>query len=222
MALPIEIPTIMTVNTPIDINAHRRRQFINLVMKRVQPGTGSGLYFLNKRTWTAPVTDIKTLITQTPFVVVGGIATRLYMPERMTLDLDILVLTQDAQSLYTELEKAGSRKIGELAILRSQWELPDGTSLDVLESNADWVSAALAHPNIAPNGLPIIPLPYLVLMKLRSARTQDLSDVSRMMGGAEPDEITQVKQAICQYLPGALEDLDSLIILGQLERKTPN
>ena len=212
----------MTVNTQTDINAHRRRQFISLVMKRVQPGTGSGLDFLNKRTWTYPVTDIKAIILQTQFVVVGGIATRLYMPERMTLDLDILVLTQDAKSLYAELEKAGSRKIGELAIPGSQWELPDGTSLDVLESNADWVSAALANPNIAPNGLPIIPLPYLVLMKLRSARTQDLSDVSRMMGAANVHEITQVKQAICQYLPGALEDLESLIILGQLERRTPN
>lgn len=212
----------MTVNTPIDINAHRRRQFINLVMKRVQPGTGSGLDFINKRTWTYPVTNIKALITQTPFLIVGGLATRLYMPERMTLDLDILVLTQDAQSLYSELEKAGSRKIGELAISRSQWELPDGTSLDVLESNADWVSAALSHPNIAPNGLPIIALPYLVLMKLQSARTQDLSDVSRMMGGANPEELAQVKQTISTYLTGALEDLENLIILGQLEIKTHN
>jgi len=212
----------MTVNTQTDINAQRRKQFISLVMKRVQPGTGSGLDFLNKRTWSYPVTDIKAIIIQTQFVVVGGIATRLYMPERMTLDLDILVIAQDAKSLYSELEKGGSRKIGELAIPGSQWELPDRTSLDVLESNADWVREAIATPNIAPNGLPIIALPYLVLMKLRSARTQDLSDVSRMMGGANPDEIANVKQEIGQYLPGALEDLDSLIILGQLERKTPD
>lgn len=209
----------MTVNTQIDINAQRRRQFISLVMKRVKPGTGSGLDFLNKRTWTYPVTDLKAIITQTQYVIVGGIATRLYMPERMTLDLDILVLTENAQSLYAELEKAGSRKVGELAIPGSQWELPDRTSLDVLESNAEWVSEALATPNMAPNGLPIIALPYLVLMKLQSARTQDLSDVSRMMGGANPDEIAEVKRAISKYLPGALEDLESLIILGQLERK---
>jgi hypothetical protein len=93
----------MTVNTQTDINAQRRRQFISLVMKRVQPGTGSGLDFLNKRTWTYPVTDIKAIIIQTAYVVMGGIATRLYMPERMTLDLDILVLTQDAKSLYAEV-----------------------------------------------------------------------------------------------------------------------
>ncbi|MBK4730625.1 hypothetical protein JJD41_12225 [Oxynema sp. CENA135] len=211
----------MTFNTQIDINAQRRRQFITLVMKRVQPGTGSGLDFLNKRTWTYPVTDIKAIVTKTPFAIVGGIATRLYMPERMTLDLDILVCVRDAKTLYAELTKAGSQKIGELALPRSQWELPDGTSLDVLESNADWFPEAIATPNIAPNGLPIIALPYLVLMKLQSARTQDLSDVSRMMGAANPDEIAEVKQAISKYLPGALEDLESLIVLGQLERRPP-
>ncbi|NER32748.1 MAG: hypothetical protein F6J93_01485 [Oscillatoria sp. SIO1A7] len=202
-----------------DFNAQRRKQFISLVMKRVRPGTGSGLDFIKKRTWTYPVTDIKAIVNRTSFVVVGGIATRLYMPERMTLDLDILVLARDARSLYAELEKAGSRKIGELGIPGSQWELPDLTSLDVLESNADWARAAIATPNTSPNGLPIIALPYLVLMKLQSARTQDLSDVSRMMGVATSTEIAKVKEIVSQYLPGALEDLESLIVLGKLELK---
>ncbi|NER36237.1 MAG: hypothetical protein F6J93_20025 [Oscillatoria sp. SIO1A7] len=188
-------------------------------MKRVRPGTGSGLDFIKKRTWTYPVTDIKAIVNRTSFVVVGGIATRLYMPERMTLDLNILVLARDARSLYAELEKAGSRKIGELAIPGSQWELPDLTSLDVLESNADWARVAIATPNTSPNGLPIIALPYLVLMKLQSARTQDLSDVSRMMGAATSAEIAKVKEIVSQYLPGALEDLESLIVLGKLEIK---
>ena len=207
----------MKLEPLLDVNARRRKQFISLVMKRVQPGTGSGLDFLKKRTWTYPVTDIKAIVKKTPFVIVGGIATRLYMPERMTLDLDILVLDQNAKSLYAELAKAGSLKIGELGIPGSQWELADGTSLDVIESNADWARVAIATPNIAPNGLPIIALPYLVLMKLQSARTQDLSDVSRMMGSATSDEIAKVKEAIYKYLPGALEDLESLIVLGQLE-----
>jgi len=71
------------------------------------------------------VTNIKRIIQKTLFVVVGGIATRLYMPERMTDDVGILVLTQDAGNLYRELEQAGSTRTGELSIGGSTWKLPD-------------------------------------------------------------------------------------------------
>lgn len=54
------------------------------------------------------------------------------MPERMTLDLDILILAQDAASIYNRLKQAGGRQISELSIPGSQWELADGTFLDVL------------------------------------------------------------------------------------------
>lgn len=212
----------MDMRISADRNARWRKQFIALVMKRVRPGTGSSLNFLNQRTWMFPITDLKAILKRTPFVIVGGVATRLYMPERMTLDVGILVLAGDAKSLYAELESSGSQKIGELGIAGSQWELPDGTSLDVLESSATWATEAMATPNFASNGLPIIALPYLVLMKLQSSRTQDLSDISRMMGGATPGEIERVKGAIVQCLPTALEDLESLIVLGQLERNPSN
>ncbi len=102
----------MKKNMPPDPNAWLRKQFIALVIKRVQPGTGSGLDFLERRTYMQPVINLKTIIQQIPFVIVGGIATRLYMPERLTLDLDILVLTQQAQQLYQELEQVGSRRVG--------------------------------------------------------------------------------------------------------------
>ncbi len=100
-------------------------------------------------------------------VVVGGIATRLYMFERMTDDVDILVLSEDAANLYRELEQAGSRRTGELSIGASTWELPDGTYFDVIESSDSWVREAIINQNNAPDGLPIIGLPYLVLMKLK-------------------------------------------------------
>lgn len=58
------------------------------------------------------MTDIKAIITETPFAVVGGIATRLYMPERMADDLGILVLTEDAENIDRELAEAGSMKVG--------------------------------------------------------------------------------------------------------------
>jgi len=44
-----------------------------------------------------------------PFVIVGGFATRLYMPERMTLDIDVMV--DDVESLVKlgRLEHATDR-----------------------------------------------------------------------------------------------------------------
>jgi hypothetical protein len=38
-----------------------------------------------------------------------------------------------------------------------------------------------------------------------------------MLGGATEVQLINVKQVIGQYLPSALEDIESLIILGKLE-----
>ena len=200
-----------------DLSAAKRRAFLNLVKKRVKPGTGSSLNFLSQRTWHYPVTNLSNILKQAPFVVVGGIATRLYMPERMTLDIDILIQAQDSHLIYQDLENASAQRKGDLSIPGSQWELVDKTSLDVLEGDAPWVEDAIANPNYAPDGLPVIKLPYLVLMKLSVSRTQDLADVSRMLGSAKQTELTQVREVINEYLPTAKEDLESLIDLGQLE-----
>ena len=202
-----------------DPHAQRRRYFINLVKKRVQPGTGSSIDFINQRTWNNFVVNLNSIIKRAPFVIVGGVATRLYMPERMTVDLDILIKAEDATLIYEDLVQAGAEKQGDLNIAGSEWTLPDGTSLYVLTANEDWAAVAVDSPNYSPDGLPVIALPYLVLMKLRAGRSQDLADVSRMLGGATTDQLQAVREVINQYLPTAKEDLESLIILGKLERE---
>jgi len=201
-----------------DPHSQKRKQFINLVIKYVKKGSGSSLEFLNNRTWTYAVTNLNNIIKQAPFVIVGGVATRLYMPERMTLDLDILVRSEDAQLVYEDLAIANGQKIGDLSISGSQWQLSDGTSLDVLEFEGDWVVEAINSPNYAPDGLPVIDLPYLVLMKLIAGRSQDIADISRMLGVAEDLQLQRVKKVINQYLPNATEDLESLVMLGKLEQ----
>jgi hypothetical protein len=40
-----------------------------------------------------------------------------------------------------------------------------------------------------------------------------------MLGGANNLQLQKVKTVIKQYLPSASEDLESLMILGQLEQK---
>ena len=72
-------------------------------------------------------------------------------------------------------------------------------------------------PPLAPDGLPVIRLPYLILMKLRSGRGTDAGDLSRMLGGADEGDLEQVRAVIEQYQPDAVEDLEGFIQLGRLE-----
>jgi hypothetical protein len=201
-----------------DRSAQKREAFLTLVKKRVKSGSGSGTNFLHQRTWTYPVNNLNLILKQAPFVIIGGVATRMYMPERMTLDLDILIKAEDRELIYQDLINANSQKIGDLSIAGTQWQLYDNTSLDVLEGEDDWVTEALNTPNYSPDGLPIITLPYLILMKLSASRTQDLADISRMLGLADQETLDQVRKVIKIYLSSAEEDLESLIILGKLEQ----
>jgi hypothetical protein len=162
------------------------------------------------------VTNLKQWI-DVPYVIVGGVATRLYMPERMTDDLDILIHSSQADLVTDELRRRQARFLGDLSIGGASWELLDGTVLDVISSSQSWVTAALLSPRLSPDGQPVIDLPYLVLMKLGASRTTDLSDISRMLGQAEDQELTRVRQAIELYDPNSLEDLESLIQLGKIE-----
>ena len=200
-----------------DLSAQKRKFFLGLAIKRAKPGSGSSLTFLQKRTWSYPVNSLQSVLKSAPFVVVGGVATRLYMPERMTLDIDILIKANNKNLIYQDLINAQAKKIGELSIAGSQWQLSDNTALDVLEAEDDWVDAALSKPNYSPDKMPVIALPYLVLMKLSASRPQDLADVSRMLGLASEKDLSEVRQVIALYLPTATEDLDGLIALGKLE-----
>ncbi len=167
--------------------------------------------------------DLNEILSNVRFVVVGGTATSLYMPQRMTNDVDILVATADAPAAEQSLVRAGAASEGPLSIENplqikgTSWKLSDGSCLDVLWSGRPWVKKALASFGRDSSGLPIISLPYLVLMKLASSRGIDIGDLSRMLGGADDDSLRQVRAVVKMYLPDALEDLDSLTELGRLE-----
>jgi hypothetical protein len=97
------------------MNLQARRNFINMTLKRVKPGSGSTVQFLKARTWNRPVTNLKQFI-DVPYVIVGGVATRLYMPERITDDLGILVHASEEERAYAALLGHGSRQLGDLSI----------------------------------------------------------------------------------------------------------
>ncbi|MFQ6041991.1 MAG: hypothetical protein ACE5PV_14125, partial [Candidatus Poribacteria bacterium] len=150
---------------------------------------------------------------------VGAVATRLYMPERTTQDLDIIIRSEDRQKVWQKLEAAGFIYQGELNIGGTSWMTPDGEIIDVLEGEETWLPDALAEAqtNLDAQGLPILPLPYLVLMKFRAGRTLDLSDITRMLGQADANQLNAIRNLFAEYHPQEMEDLESLILLGQME-----
>lgn len=153
----------------------------------------------------------------TPYVIVGGVATALYMPERMTLDLDLLILPGDERKMEEEIKQAGGVFQGALSVGGTSWLFPDGSKLDVLTLQESWVPLALQTPKRSPSGLPVVALPYLILMKLASGRAQDIADMSRMLGQADQQLRSEVRDTVARYRPEDAEDVESLIILGDLE-----
>ncbi len=164
--------------------------------------------------------DLSPILSPIRWAVVGAAATRLYMPERYTRDLDVVVRFEDAQATRKKLTDAKFVNEGELSIGGSTWRAPDGSTIDVIEGHEPWWSDALseAQSNRDAQGLPILPLRYLVLMKFQSGRVQDIADVTRMLGQADDDALNHIRAIFKQFAPNDLADLESLITLGKLER----
>ena len=165
------------------------------------------------------VPDLTSILEPIPWAVVGAVATRLYMPERTTRDLDAVIRNEDASEVRRRLAKAGFRYQRELSIGGSSWLSPEGILTDVLELAEPWLAQALseAQRNRDARGLPVLPLPYLVLMKFQAGPVQDLADVTRMLGQANEATLSVVRRLFGQYSPEDLEDLESLIVLGRME-----
>lgn len=155
------------------------------------------------------------------WTVVGAVATRHYMAERQTADLDIAVGQADADIARARLHEAGYTQLGELGkdVRGSIWRAATGQEVDVLEIDEEWWPDAVreAQGNRDLAGLPILPLPYLVLMKLEASRAIDIADLSRMLGQADQPTLDRVRAVVRAWRSADLEDLDNLIHLGKLE-----
>ncbi len=194
----------------------KRKFLIDMVKKRVNKGSGSQNQFNGSSAFSQTLPKLDTIFKHTPYVIVGGMATRMYMPERMTLDVNILIRATESSNLDKELMDSSRSLIGPLSIGGATWKLPDGTFLDVIVSQAPWAEKAIDTHKIGPDGLPYVDLPFLIIMKLESGRTQDIADISRMLGFAN-ESMHNVRNIIEKHMPHELEDLESLITLGKLE-----
>ena len=168
-----------------------------------------------------PWPDLREILRGVPWAIVGGVATRAYMPERLTKDMDVLVHEQDGDEAIRRLKQAGFTVESALPIPGYVIRSPEGAEIDILFSHAPWLAQALSQPESDAAGYPVIGLRYLVLLKLQSARTQDWADVSRMLGQASDDQLDEVREFISDASPEDAEDLESLIYLGKQELEPP-
>ncbi|TEU11256.1 MAG: hypothetical protein E3J21_24095 [Anaerolineales bacterium] len=199
--------------------AQRRRILIDICRRRIRPGTGSSLEFLRRRTAMNPWPDLRPVLQGIPWVVVGAVATRAYMPERATKDLDILVRREDGDEVRERLEAAGYTFVTDLAVPGFLVHSPEGVEVDVVLGDDPWLDEALAHPRQDLAGFPVLDLPYLVLMKMESSRGRDFGDLTTMLGLASDEELSSVRAVVARYAPGEVDDLESLIYLGRFEMK---
>jgi len=197
--------------------AERRRVMIDLCRRRIRPGTGSSSEFLQRRTAMNPWPDLRPILQGIPWVIAGGVATRAYMPERVTQDLDILVRHQDGDEVRKRLEAAGYRYVSPLAMPGFLVRSTQGVEVDVILGDYPWLGEALTHPRQDLAGYPVLDLPYLVLMKMAASRTRDFGDLGTMLGLASEEELARVRAVVAHYAPEEAEDLESLIYLGQVE-----
>ena len=91
--------------------------------------------------------------------------------------------------------------------------------IDILEGDDLWWTEAIAdaQSNRDAQGLPVVPLPYLVLIKFQAGRVQDIADVTRMLGQAGEATLDAVRVLFAQHVLEDMQDLESLIELGRLE-----
>lgn len=164
-----------------------------------------------------PWPDLSETLKGIPWAVAGAVGSRLYMPERATADLDVVVAWEHAEEVHRRLVEAGFRAGPALAVGGRSYTSPEGVPVDVIASEAPWIRDALAQVRTDPQGLPVLALPYLVLTKVQAGRTQDLADVARMLGAASEEDRQATRELFRRWLPDALEDLESLIQLGELE-----
>lgn len=169
-----------------------------------------------------PWPDLRPILRGIDWVIIGGVATRAYMPERMTKDLDILIHKDDGKAVIARLEKAGYKTVSRLAVPGYLMLSPEDVEVDVIFGDHPWLKTALAHPVKDPAGYPVIGMPYLILLKMAAQRAQDWADASRIMGWASDADLDEVRAVVARYAPEDSEDLESLIFIGKKEQETPH
>ncbi len=168
-----------------------------------------------------PWPDLRQILQGIDWMIIGGVATRAYMPERLTKDLDILVRRGDGQEVIEKLKQAGYKVVSQLAVPGYLLQSPEGVEVDVLFGRYRWLDEAFAQLERDMAGYPVISLPFLVILKLAANRSRDVGDLSTMLGWASDETLDKVRAVVARYSPEDSADLESLIFIGKKERELP-
>ncbi len=208
--------TIRPSGTPIN-PAEKRRWFLER-MHRGKGGAGSHWASLMIAERSPNPMDLAKL--DLVYAVIGGVATAAYMPQRHTQDTDILLRASSIEASKTALSQLGAVRLAALqpepglGLCGEAWKL-DGELLDIFWSAEPWADEAIATARQTLQH--IVPLPYLVMMKMNAARGVDQGDLTRMLGFADEELLAQTRAVIGRHRPDLADDLERYIEIGRLE-----
>ena len=89
-----------------EVATARRRFILDMARRRQKPGSGSQAWDRSasfRMNWPS----LADIFREIPWAIVGAVATRLYMPERATGDIDVVVLPTDIAEAQRRLQSAG-------------------------------------------------------------------------------------------------------------------
>lgn len=207
----------------------RRRFYLDRGLHKQRRGAGSDLGRLMALPREEAAVRPESLFDGVPAMVVGGVAVRAYAPERQTKDIDFLVDDQRFAEAVALLRRDGWRKIrtlvfpnASLGLRGDAWE-KDGVFIDVIATEQPWGTEALRAPAYDQAGLRVIPLAFLVLMKLDSAHGVDQGDLTRMLGRLTESEIDAIVAIVESHSddPQAADDVRQYAPLGRMEWEKP-
>jgi hypothetical protein len=145
-----------------------------------------------------------------PYAIIGGHAVTYHGRPRMTDDIDILVLSQDAQTAVTQLN------LQQVAPLRTggySGVTLDDLQIDIVAPGQPWVKEAIEKREITTYGI-MVNAPFLVITKLWDSRgSHDETDVLGVLKKMTNDQLNATRQLVNRYLPNDIEDIESLIAM---------
>ncbi len=213
------------------VPAHRRAFFLRRAMRLRTRGTGSDLHRLMAGPRSNAGFMVSKVFGDIPVLLVGAHAANAYMSPRHTVDVDFLVPNhrfRDAEKALSAERWRRSRDLlfpnANLGLYGSAWNHPEtNEELALLSSAQHWVDAAFDAPMArAQDGARVLPLAFLVLMKLDSARTTDQGDLGRMLGRLDDAAVKSVIAIVTKHYsdPQAADDILQYAEIGRWEYST--
>jgi hypothetical protein len=164
-------------------------------------------------------------------MLAGAHAANAYAPERTTSDTDFLVPHESFAAAEQRVRAAGYAKSRDLlfpnaalGLYGSAWRAEEtGAIVDLISSGQAWLTEAFSTPAVLDRGGErVLPLPYLVLMKLDGARSIDHGDLGRILGRLSNEDLDDVIATVERHYgdPAAPDDLRQYHKIGHWEYDT--